>query len=110
MLNNPLCVKEGRFLYPIGTRGTTREKKSRRDQSHEEKNHRDRSLLVTRYVDFRNNDVVMTIFCRHRRYCSLYPNDAMATVVYVPKNMCLHAVVDQRSSSLTSGIRSKGIF
>jgi hypothetical protein len=37
MLNNPLCVKDGRFLYPIGTRGTTREKKSRRDQSHEEK-------------------------------------------------------------------------
>ncbi len=33
MLNNPLCVKDGRFLYPIGTRGTTREKKSRRDQS-----------------------------------------------------------------------------
>jgi hypothetical protein len=35
MLNNPLWVKDGRFLYPIGTRGTTREKKSRRDQSHE---------------------------------------------------------------------------
>jgi hypothetical protein len=38
MLNNPLCVKDGR-LYPIGTRGTTPEKKSRRDQSHEEKTH-----------------------------------------------------------------------
>jgi hypothetical protein len=38
MLNRPHCVKDGRFLYPIGTRGTTRrEKKSRRDQSHEEK-------------------------------------------------------------------------
>jgi hypothetical protein len=41
MLNNPLCVKDGQFLYLIGTRGTTREKKSRRDQSHEEKSHRD---------------------------------------------------------------------
>jgi hypothetical protein len=44
MLNNPLCVKDGRFLYLIGTRGTTREKKVPRDQSHEEKKHRDRSL------------------------------------------------------------------
>ena len=52
MLNNPLCVKDGRFLYPIGTRGTTREKKSRRDQSHEEKNHRDRSLVTTHSIIF----------------------------------------------------------
>jgi hypothetical protein len=26
MLKNPLCVKDRRFLYPIGTSGTTREK------------------------------------------------------------------------------------
>jgi hypothetical protein len=31
----------------IGTRGSTREKKTGRDQSHKEKNHRDRSLVST---------------------------------------------------------------